>query len=303
LQRIQNAFTLIELLVVIAIIAILAAILFPVFAQAKLAAKKTVSLSNLKQIALSSLMYSNDYDDYLVLYASGNADNVDGSGAGPAADTWVYELQPYMKSLGIMVDPSNGDPQGVFSGGIYSTRINQNKFPSYGLNYIFLAPWIWDNNTGACDLVQAQNATGATHPATTIWFSESQQPILDADNNATGTGHTQYGWRLITAPGAYTTVLLSANYCTWGGMDWAKLGDGVHGPFTAEASTRYNGGNNAFLDGHAKFLTTDAQTAGTTYGTSAYTAASNNTGQDSIVDYTKYLWSYNDTPIAQAFPQ
>lgn len=59
----RAGFTLIELLVVIAIIAILAAILFPVFAQAKAAAKKTVCLSNLKQLSLGALMYSNDYDD------------------------------------------------------------------------------------------------------------------------------------------------------------------------------------------------------------------------------------------------
>jgi prepilin-type N-terminal cleavage/methylation domain-containing protein len=59
----KKAFTLIELLVVIAIIAILAAILFPVFAQAKLAAKKAASISNQKQLGLGVIMYTNDYDD------------------------------------------------------------------------------------------------------------------------------------------------------------------------------------------------------------------------------------------------
>ena len=64
MQR-SKAFTLIELLVVIAIIAILAAILFPVFAQAKAAAKKTADLSNLKQNMTATLIYSNDFDDYI----------------------------------------------------------------------------------------------------------------------------------------------------------------------------------------------------------------------------------------------
>ena len=68
----RKAFTLIELLVVIAIIAILAAILFPVFAQAKVAAKKTAALSDTKQIALAGIMYSGDTDDQLVLSMSGH---------------------------------------------------------------------------------------------------------------------------------------------------------------------------------------------------------------------------------------
>lgn len=63
LLNMRKAFTLIELLVVIAIIAILAAILFPVFAQAKMAAKKTQSLTNLKQMTIATLMYVGDYDD------------------------------------------------------------------------------------------------------------------------------------------------------------------------------------------------------------------------------------------------
>ena len=70
----HRGFTLIELLVVIAIIAILAAILFPVFAQAKAQAKKTASLSNVKQIALGGLMYCNDNDD-MFMYQDVNANN------------------------------------------------------------------------------------------------------------------------------------------------------------------------------------------------------------------------------------
>ncbi len=64
-MKVKSGFTLIELLVVIAIIAILAAILFPVFAKAKEAAKKTSDLSNLKQNMTATLIYSNDYDDYI----------------------------------------------------------------------------------------------------------------------------------------------------------------------------------------------------------------------------------------------
>jgi prepilin-type N-terminal cleavage/methylation domain-containing protein len=101
-MKVNRAFTLIELLVVIAIIAILAAILFPVFAQAKAAAKKTASLSNVKQLALASLMYSNDYDDNWC--AEGEADSADGWGWQL---TWQFETLPYIKNTQIFLDPSD----------------------------------------------------------------------------------------------------------------------------------------------------------------------------------------------------
>jgi len=135
----QKAFTLIELLVVIAIIAILAAILFPVFAQAKAAAKKTQDLSNVKQTALAAVMYSGDSDDMFVSNGEGmlpsNAGdwstlqpytgqsdfngNPYGAGAGgnppaqaplgfmdPAAvQNWGRETYPYIKSMDMLVSP------------------------------------------------------------------------------------------------------------------------------------------------------------------------------------------------------
>lgn len=106
----NRAFTLIELLVVIAIIAILAAILFPVFAQAKLAAKKTVALSNAKQVALAQYMYMNDYDDHLVksYYGFPAAPACAWSTTGGQVYyDWRYAIQPYTKNGGILTDPTN----------------------------------------------------------------------------------------------------------------------------------------------------------------------------------------------------
>jgi prepilin-type N-terminal cleavage/methylation domain-containing protein len=95
--RLRSAFTLLELLVVVAIVAILAAILSPVFSQAKLAAKKTATISNLKQIALAGLMYSSDHDDVLPR-------TMDTSSGAPETVSWwavsnyQRSLEPYMRN-------------------------------------------------------------------------------------------------------------------------------------------------------------------------------------------------------------
>jgi len=111
----SKGFTLIELLVVIAIIAILAAILFPVFAQAKVAAKKAVDISNMKQIMLSILMYENDYDDTPPQISWEVAPSQ--PGYFPPADDqggfqvhFTYLLQPYVKNYAIFQNPMDSNP-------------------------------------------------------------------------------------------------------------------------------------------------------------------------------------------------
>ena len=98
----RNAFTLIELLVVIAIIAILAAILFPVFAQAKESAKKTACLSGLKQTGLTYFMYSNDNDDYTVPQDMGR---VDINAVTVSGGYWYNIVQPYSKNYPLLWCP------------------------------------------------------------------------------------------------------------------------------------------------------------------------------------------------------
>jgi len=97
-NKTRNGFTLIELLVVIAIIAILAAILFPVFARARENARRSSCAGNMKQIGLAIAQYTQDFDE--TLPAS--------SGYGPGTTTWRTYIYPYTKSSQIYVCPSRG---------------------------------------------------------------------------------------------------------------------------------------------------------------------------------------------------
>jgi prepilin-type N-terminal cleavage/methylation domain-containing protein/prepilin-type processing-associated H-X9-DG protein len=104
----RKAFTLIELLVVIAIIAILASILFPVFARARENARRASCMSNLKQINLGMLQYTQDYDEHYPMYRPGAS-----TAARPYG--WADAIQPYLKSEQIFQCPSdsagpNDDP-------------------------------------------------------------------------------------------------------------------------------------------------------------------------------------------------
>lgn len=106
-----KGFTLIELLVVIAIIAILAAILFPVFAKAREKARQSSCASNLKQIGLSITQYAQDYDEMLPGQDANDGSIAYGQGVAwtsiPAAVTWIGQLQPYLKNAEILICPSS----------------------------------------------------------------------------------------------------------------------------------------------------------------------------------------------------
>jgi prepilin-type N-terminal cleavage/methylation domain-containing protein/prepilin-type processing-associated H-X9-DG protein len=252
----RKGFTLIELLVVIAIIAILAAILFPVFAQAKLAAKKTNDLSQNKQLALASLMYSGDVDDTAMAfpYAGTWSTSCPGCGSntvfksGQMGAWWSDRLMPYVKSKGIFADPSNKDTlykctgywlpgstseadnlanlaaiaAGTPTPELYRVTYTYNEFVSHG-----------DGNPltpGAAAM------TGIPQPSNTVllgpsdnWFNRSScQP------NGTTTS-VDYDWDLSTGGFGYEL--------------WGADADG-----SVMTNGGYNGGANfAYVDGHAKY--------------------------------------------------
>ncbi|MCW3095746.1 MAG: prepilin-type N-terminal cleavage/methylation domain [Chthonomonadaceae bacterium] len=133
--RPKHAFTLIELLVVIAIIAILAAILFPVFAQAREKARGVSCLSNLKQIGTGFMMYTQDYDENLCPPFIG--------AVGANAQTWDRLMQPYVKSTQLMECPSDA----------YSPHVDvkNNKIVAGNLVRSYTVPsqlgWEWGNTS------------------------------------------------------------------------------------------------------------------------------------------------------------
>src|SRR5213592_5012251 len=99
----DEGFTLIELLVVIAIIAILAAIVFPVFAQARDRARMSACLSNMKQIGTSLMLYVQDYDETYPYIRFHGVDTPPGANAY----VWKNAISPYLKSLDVLACPSN----------------------------------------------------------------------------------------------------------------------------------------------------------------------------------------------------
>jgi prepilin-type N-terminal cleavage/methylation domain-containing protein/prepilin-type processing-associated H-X9-DG protein len=228
----KNGFTLIELLVVIAIIAILAAILFPVFAKAREKARQTSCLSNVRQMMTAYLSYAQDYDECLPgtpTWCNTGA-TAPGSPAGyygnEAARMQVFVLvQPYIKNWQLFACPSAknlGDRGSGCAAGV-GTHIDRGWVPNtfmyhYGYNECVMNSWRNDgNNFTGCHKLSAA--------------TQVSQDILIADAGC-GLINWDWTWGLPRVAGANAS---------WGSTD----------PNTA----RHNGGSNlGIMDGHAKWV-------------------------------------------------
>jgi prepilin-type N-terminal cleavage/methylation domain-containing protein/prepilin-type processing-associated H-X9-DG protein len=251
----KKGFTLIELLVVIAIIAILAAILFPVFAQARAKARQTQCLSNMKQIGLGVMMYSQDYDEVFPLNAGNTV-----LGNAATRFTWRELIMPYIKN-GIRQDVTGAQYQGRDRAlsGLFQCPDAPGLKPYQAPQTLFGSP-------------QAANGTFVLTPATQSVINRVADMVMVAevgmDMSVTADNGGPQAYDILQQfPGFYTgnrfpptspNDFQGAN-SVCGDLDTANAASTP--PSTCNARTnaatlpryRHNGvGNFIFADGHAK---------------------------------------------------
>jgi prepilin-type N-terminal cleavage/methylation domain-containing protein/prepilin-type processing-associated H-X9-DG protein len=304
-QSRSRGFTLIELLVVIAIIAILAAILFPVFASAREKARQIACLSNEKQISLGVLQYEQDNDEryppcsyaYPPPYGNG------------VLMCWTDLIQPYEKNWGIFRDSDeSANPFGMWSNisagnSVASEDANHvvgNGWwewgGSYGMNSNYLTPieYVGPGNPAnrmlLPDGVTPYSMFGI--PVTEGEVDEPASTVFATDvKGLVGTGGATYAYAYyVESPAIFTVPVAYATFCGWGAdcfWDDPAYTSEPH-TYTGMVSIRHTGGTNVvFCDGHAKYLTPGNLAAGTNWAASPNV----NGGNIDVTDITKYLWS------------
>ena len=233
-MRRKFGFTLIELLVVIAIIAILAAILFPVFARARSKAQENTCLSNCKQLALAANMYIIDYDNtvFPAYYAQPPS-----RPAGYLDFYWTTLIAPYVKNNQIFVCPSDPTPGGRLPDPNYGGACCGNYVPGTPTFCSYYLNGISNCNFGSCDCRNwgwnGQTLENADDASRTILLFDAYDAGGAAGSCCWGVQQYQaYGLDMVV-PGAPSQPTLTN---------------------TAVASVHFGGYNASYIDGHAKYL-------------------------------------------------
>lgn len=189
-DRSASAFTLIELLVVIAIIAILAAILFPVFARARENARRTSCQSNLKQIGLGMMQYAQDYDETLPAWYNGPS-NVSNS---TTSWKWNDSIYPYVKSEQVFTCPIDGAPNNEY---VYYTKLtaaSNNFLGSYAVNTMYRLETSYPRAPSG-NLGKGVNLAAIEDSAGTVWAVDG----LKTDVSPVTSSPALFGWTCLPA--------------------------------------------------------------------------------------------------------
>lgn len=232
-RRSLTGFTLIELLVVIAIIAILAAILFPVFAQAREKARQSSCASNMKNLAMSCLMYSQDYDETWV------AQGTDWQ------STWQVITQPYMKNYDIIRCPSDTHEAKQGYGPLFS--------------YVANGAFQYNNGWQMIGVINPGRTWGTLEPRSQADVRRPSETILLAERHAM----SPTSWMQPQMEGAFSpwaTVLIGPDGVDKDSFPGVKKGSsdmwGAPDPTSDGRLATVHGGmsNFAFADGHVKAM-------------------------------------------------
>jgi len=234
----RKAFTLIELLVVIAIIAILAAILFPVFAQARAKARQTVCLSGQKQLGLAMLQYIQDYDEQFPL---SNLQEL------PGQIGWGYLLIPYVKNVGVYHCPnfSENVTDADLSDYAGTVTYNYNTMLGYGDEDV---PKMASFERS----YSSQNLAAVSTPALTVLFMEAF-PYDASSGRPWGMGYSCSG----NIVQQFSVANLWGAPCSNQAMNYWPKGVDWKNEFGA-VQVHSGGGNYAFTDGHTKWYRPEA---------------------------------------------